>query len=220
MSFLPGMFPSGVVVGDAGSGSPTSVSEQDTATSTAETITAPASINSGDLLVMLDFAEGSTLTPTTVLASGFTSLKNNSFNEKKAILSYKIADGTEDGATLTGMNGASSNQKALYQFRPDNPISTVTPSAGDSEATNGNPTSQSIPASGGSVPLIALAAYSADRAINPRSFSPAKDGELNASTLSYLAYKIYNSSPADITADMDDEGGNANILQSIYLELS
>lgn len=199
-------------------GPPTSVSVQDTATSTAETITAPASIDSGDLLVLLDFAEGSGSTPTTVLASGFSSLSNTAFNKKKAILSYKIADGTEDGATLTGMNGATSNQKALFQFRPDNPISTVTPSAGDAEGTNGSPASQSIPASGGSVPLVALAAYSTDGAVDPRTFSPAKDGELNATTLSYLAYKIYNSSPADITVNMDDEGGT-NILQSIYLEL-
>lgn len=34
----------------------------------------------------------------------------------------------------------------------------------------------------------------------------------------YLAYKIYNSSPSDVTVDMEDEG--AQLLQSCYLEIT
>jgi hypothetical protein len=46
--------------------------------------------------------------------------------------------------------------------------------------------------------------------------SPAKDGEATSGSDCYLAWKIYDASPADVTADMDDEG-TVNALASGYL---
>ena len=199
----------------------TSVSFTDSATSTAATITAPASINSGDLLILHDVAHGGASTPTSVIPSGFTSIVDTDITKLKSILSYKIADGTEDGASLTGMNGSDFNAKGLYQFRGDIPITSVNLSTVNSEATAGNPSSQNVSASGGTSPLIVIGAYGTSNAagVDPRTFSPAKDGEISGSVEQYLAYKIYNSSPADVSIDMDDEGA-ANILYSLYIEAS
>ena len=49
--------------------------------------------------------------------------------------------------------------------------------------------------------------------------SPAKDGEVANGTTPYLAYKVYNSSPANVSVDMDDEG-DGNTLQSCYIEVA
>ncbi|HWE21758.1 MAG TPA: hypothetical protein VG758_32045 [Hyphomicrobiaceae bacterium] len=51
--------------------------------------------------------------------------------------------------------------------------------------------------------------------------TPAKDGEINVvlgALNAYLAYKIYNSSPVNVTVDMDDEGTNE--LYSCYVSCS
>lgn len=199
----------------------TSLVQQGSATSTAETITAPASIDAGDLLILHDAALGGAGAPGSVIPSGFTSIVDSNLSKFKSILSYKIADGTEDSASLTGMNGSTFNAKALYQFRGDVPITSVALSTVNSEATADNPASQNVSASGGTSPLIVIGAYgtSSSAGVDPRTFSPAKDGEISGSVEQYLAYKIYNSSPADVSIDMDDEG-STNILYSLYIEAS
>jgi len=71
--------------------------------------------------------------------------------------------------------------------------------------------------------LIVLGCYvAAINAVNPRTFNPAKDGEIQATAVDgpedlWLAYKIYNSSPADVSIDMDDEG-LFNALVSCYIQ--
>lgn len=134
------------------------------------------------------------------------------------MVSYKIADGTEDSASITGMDGGATDNKILLQFRGDAAISSVTPNViGTPAVTDGNPGSQTITASGGTPPLILCAFYTSDGAVDPRTFSAAADGEVSASLSAYAKYKIYDSSPADHSADMDDEGAN-NSLASFYLE--
>jgi len=92
-----------------------------------------------------------------------------------------------------------------------------------SEFTSGNPAAQTVNASGGAPPLIVLGCYvAAINAVNPRTFNPAKDGEIQATAVDgpedlWLAYKIYNSSPADVAIDMDDEG-LFNALVSCYIQ--
>ena len=215
-SFLPGWFP---VVG-----SParlTSISQQDSATATGTDVTGPAGIESGDLIVILDMAFGFS-TPTSVLASGFTEIVDFTDGNGKVILSYKIADGSEASATLAGMNGFSNqDEKALYTFRGDVPITSVNVQSANSQITNGNPTSQTVTSGSGTPPLIVLGGYTSidSSPVSPRTMSPAKDGEINSSSNHYLAYKIYNSSPANVSVDMNDEG-DGNALCSCYIECS
>lgn len=204
--------------GASGGAAPTSVAFQASAISTAATITAPATINAGDILVLADNAIG-TVTPSTVVPTGFTSVVNTNDGIMRQIVSYKIADGTEDGGTITGMNGNQFNAKALLQFRPDTAASSLALSTPNAQVTDANPTAQNVAASGGAVPLIVFAAYCSGGAVSPRTFSPAKDGEVTPDTFLYLAYKIYNSAPANVSVDMDDEG-NSNMLQSFYASIA
>jgi len=198
-----------------------SLSQAASATSTAATITGPAGILAGDLLVLWDTAESVGSVPTTVVPTGFAVISNlDNGSSNRTLLSAKIADGSEASAALTGMNGDSANRKSLYVFRGNTPITTYVANDVGEETTTGDPTAQTCNASGGTVPLVVIGAYRALAAIDPRTFtvggSPAKDGEINPATTSYLAYKIYNTAPADVVIDMDDEGAR-QFLVSCYL---
>ena len=154
--------------------------------------------NNGDLMVGL-FID----TPT-----GFTSVVGPGPR-----IAYKISDGTETSLSDPGI---------LIVFRGNTSISTVADFDGDFENTAGNPSSQTITSGSGIAPLLVLGAFLSDGTVNPRTFSPAKDGEVNGTTGvgdSWLAYKIYNSSPSDVTIDMDDEGSDQWLI-SIYLQLA
>lgn len=182
------------------------------ATSVASTITAPTGIQAGDIIVLFDSAQNLSTIPATVVPTGFTSIINApSSLSHREIISFKLADGTEGGTTITGMNGATSNRKVIFVFRGDIAITTVTPANAGNVTTSGNPASTLVTSSAGIAPLVVLAGWAipnADGSVDNRSFNPAKDAELNPSpsTSAYFAYKIYNSAPADITVDMDDEG--------------
>ncbi len=211
------------VVSATVAGPATSLSQVASATSALETITVPAGVIAGDLLVLLDRAEDdATTVPTTVVPTGFTSIINTAHAQyTRSIMSYKIAVGTEASSSITGMNGTAYESKAMYVFRGNNPITSVTAASAAGQFTESNPTAQVVTASAGAVPLVVLAGYSvfAANAVDPRTFSTTKDGEISNGTDLYLAYKIYNSSPADTTVDMDDEGFE-NCLQSCYLQVS
>lgn len=194
-----------------------------TATSTATTITAPAGIIAGDLLVLLDKGLNALATaPVTVIATGFTSISNITASLGasgiRQILSYKLADGSEGGASLTGLSGNLRN-KALYTFRQTPAAIVANVGSVNGEITAGNPVAQTVTSGSGALPLVVIGGYASGSAIDPRTFSPAKDGELERGTGMYLAYKIYNAEPADVTIDMDDEGAD-NELQSCYISLS
>lgn len=215
MNFLPGWCAGATSVGGF------TLSEQASATSTAQTITVPSGVQSGDLLVLLDRAANTMSAPSTIIPSGFTSIVNTLLAIARQIASYKIADGTEGGTNLTGMSGNFLLDKALYVFRGSAAITSVSVSTPNAEGTSVDPASQAVSASGGTAPLIVFGCYSAGLSvvIDPRTFSPAKDGEITPDSNLYLAYKIYNAGPADVTIDMENEG-SPNILQSFYIECS
>jgi hypothetical protein len=198
------------------------ISQVASATSAATTVTGPASIIAGDLLVLLDMAFNATL-PASTVPSGFTIIwDQNDTVSQRTIMSYKIATGAEASASLTGMAGSALVNKQLYVFRGDSAIAAVSVLDVDSQFTSGNPTAQTITSGSGVAPLVVLAGYSADTAINPRTFTvggvAAKDGELAHGVLAYLAYKIYNAAPANVVIDMDDEGGSNN-LGGCYIQV-
>lgn len=202
-----------------GAGGVTSLTQPagETATSAAATITGPAGIQAGDLLVLLDRAVAGSL-PTKVIPTDFVEIDDaNNGSSARQVVSYKIADGSEASASLTGMDG-SVDRKALYVFRGDKAITAVNVSTPNSEQTSGNPASQSVLASAGAAPLIVFGCYGVSSgSVDPRTFTPTKDGEINEGTNFYLAYRIDNSAGQDTTVDMDDEG-DVNILQSFYIE--
>jgi hypothetical protein len=200
----------------------TSLTVPASATSTATTITAPADIQAGDVLLLLDKAsdiDGGS--PTAVVPTGFTNISTlNDTSVQTQICSYKIADGSEASSTITGMVGGNNVRKAMIVIRPDAPATAVNVGSLGAEISNANPAAKSVTASAGSPALIVIGAYgNAFAAISPRTFSTTADAEITPATNLYLAYKIYNSSPADTSIDMDDEG-TSNALQGFYLEVT
>jgi hypothetical protein len=211
----------------------TSVAFQNSTTAqNSATVTGHSSIIAGDLLVYLDrhYAAGF---PASVTPSGFTNVLDFTVNtDTKMMLSYKIATGAEASAAITGMNSPNGN-KILAVFRPNNPITLASSQDPGSEGTAADPTPQTITSASGVVPVVVLGAYGSYSAgaggavVNPRTFtvggSAAKDGEINSTVAAdedlWLAYKIYNSSPADVVVDMDDEGVY-NQLGSCYIQVS
>jgi hypothetical protein len=202
---------------------PHTVAFQASATSNAATITGPASIVAGDIIVLLDRAGNTGSVPGLVTPTGFTSINNvtdGSFYRQN--LSYKVATGTEAGASITGMSygGAGYTWKAMAVFRASGEVESVSVVDAAGESSGGNPTAQSVSAGSGITPLVVIGAYSTHYAtVDPRTFSTTKDGEISPDVSLYLAYKIYNSSPADSSIDMDDEGTN-NALQSCYIQVN
>lgn len=188
------------------------------ATSTGSTITWPAALLAGDVAVLMDRALNNSGVPTAVIPSGFTSVVDDTINEARQIVSRKICTGSESGA-LTGMNGSNKNEKILIIFRSSSPPSSSVVNSLNNEHTSGNPASQLCTSGSGTPPLIVVAAYGSQGSISSRGFSPAKDNEITSSPNVYLAYKIYDSAPSNVTIDMNDDGVN-NILQSFYLTFS
>lgn len=188
------------------------------------TITAPDGISAGDLLVLLDGAwDNGGAPPASVVPSGFTSIDTattGTTSASRVTMSYKVAAGTEGGTSLTGLPPADGGAaKALYVFRRSPAATSVSLSSPTSQATDGDPAAQTIAASGGGLPLVALAGYSSSSIDLARTFSPTQDAEIGADGNVVdvrLAYKIYNSAPEDITIDMSDDGTD-NILQGVYI---
>lgn len=223
MNFLPGW--SQIM---ASAGGATSLAFQASASSeNSATVTGPASIQSGDLLCLSDRGFEFLGFPTTAAPSGFTSIENVTVDpDTRHIISYKIADGSEASSSLTGMTFLGGG-KVLFVLRPDNPITNVNIQDSDSQGTAGNPASQTVTSSGGAVPLVVLGAYGSFNNAIAETFTPTEDGSVEANgdggdagdEANLFAYKIYNSSPANVTIDMPDEGAS-NTLLSCYLECS
>lgn len=202
----------------------TSLSKATHATSENEdgTFACPADIIAGDLLVALSqgrwYSTGLTYGP----YSGFILLKRTAPGSSNAFeTSYKIADGSEASSTLTGgLQCSTWVNTVLYVFRGDVPINAVTPSIWNGQLTNSNPSAQTVSADGQATPLVVLAGWGENATggqITTDSFTPTRDGEVGVHSWRFqTAYKIYNSSPANVTVDMNDEGDQNN-MQSGYL---
>jgi hypothetical protein len=186
-------------------------------------ITSSAPIQAGDLLVVLGessiVAGGAAAFP-----PGFSpGVQAFNTTTAKSGIFFKIATGTE-GTSVTGFSAGGSSPIAfnlLYVFRGNVPIAAAMAGSPAFEATANNPAAQLVAAAGGTPPLIVLGGYLANAALDPRGMTPAKDGEINVvlgALNAYLAYKIYNSSPVNVTVDMDDEGTNE--LYSCYVSCS
>ena len=187
------------------------------ATSTGSAITVPATVQAGDLMIYFDFAT-QLGTPTTVTPSGFTLIGSSlAGTVSRSNLSYKIANGTEASTNITGMNGATTNNKIMLVFRGSSPIASATPASVAAQYTTGDPTAQVVTSSGGTPPLVVVGQWALESgAIDPRTFSPTEDGEVGNGTVHYAKYLIQNTAPVDVTVDTDDNGNNH--LRSCYLQ--
>jgi len=197
----------------------TSVSFFNSSTSTSATITLPSSIQYGDLIVIFDRASVFG-TVTKVVPTGFTEVGDYNGSSFRFVVSAKIADGSEGGTSVTGMNETTDRKIALV-FRGNAPISSFNDNTSwQAERTDGNPAAQTVAVNGQAAPLIALAGYCNS---STRTFSPTSDGEVSLVSGGenlYAQYLSYNTAPgADATVNGND-GGTGNFLGSLYLLLA
>lgn len=192
--------------------------------SNASSVTLPATVENGDLGILIDFAAGSPV-PTEVTPTGWTNIKSvlgGYASAHRGMISYKILTAAEASTSVTGMNGNLENGKSLLVFASPG-LTAVTPSSTvNLTMITGNPGSQTVLAgTSGTAPLVVIgicAEYTSLRAFS--TASPAFDAEVTNNVDTYyirVGYKIYNTSPADHTVDMNDHGNN-NFLGSFYLE--
>lgn len=193
----------------------------------ASSITAPSSIQKGDLLVTYNHSYNASSTiPTAATPSGFTQIHNSSLStaskSARAISAYKVADGTEGGTTLTGMGGAVPVLYILvFRTNSASPAATLlyTGNGGGANMTNANPTDYTLTLSARTKPLVAIGVYYNETAAQI-SFSPTPDNQIPATDSNYrVAWKIYNSSPANVTVSAGD-GGNVNFQAAFALEVA
>lgn len=213
-----------------GGGGPTTltfITSETVGDATFGTIDIPVTAQSGDLAVLFDAAwNGAGGVPTAVTPSTWTlctpsTSNDTASNDTRVVASYKILGPSDPGATITCMNSANES-RIMMIFRPDAPITTVTPGSWNSQNTANDPASQSVLASGQATPLVVLGFTYEQAGITAfGTASPAFDAVILETDLddSAAGYKIYNSSPANHTIDQIDEG-NANILVSGYLRVS
>lgn len=185
-------------------------------------IVMPTGVARDDVAVLCDWAADLTL-PTSIIPAGWTALvqaTDSSFRRLNALM--RQLDGSESGVTLTGMTGLFAI-KTILVFRPNGAVSNLYPSTWLSEITGGNPSAQTIAASGQPKPAIALAVAAQQGfggSFYPAAFSVgsfdatvqsvATGGQVDgASTL--VGYTLMNASPADLTVDKADQGQNGLI---------
>lgn len=193
-----------------------SVSETE---STSDTIAWPA-VQNGDIAVLFDWAASAVSTPTAVTPTGFTNMCNAAISTERAMSSFKRCDGTETG-NITGMNGNVLDRKLLVILRPDIPIATANGGGGQNGAlVSTDPPDIVVPASAAVAPVIVFGMYRSSGAVDPRTFTPAKDDEASADAgAKWIAWKLFLTDPEDVTIGMADEG-NDNIVQGFYIELA
>lgn len=188
------------------------------------TITIPTDIKKGDLIVFYQYAGGTFGTPSYVDPGDNFVTVGGAVGPtwSAASLHVKIADGTESGATITGMNGSWNDDKIVAVFRGNRPFVKVRWATGSfiPEMTDGNPAAQVISSAAALGPIIALALMSSRSSISPRTATPAMQGEIDTgSNNANLLYHCMVGDYHDITVDMDDEGSNQSLMSG-FLELS
>lgn len=181
-----------------------------TAGSTVTTIVIPSGAVVGDLGVLVEY--GRIGPPPSAIPSGWTAIYNTALGNMRVALSWKKLTSGDPGATITGLNGVTGSGKVMFVFDVSS-FSTVT-GAATANATEDNPTLETVPGAGKAVPHIII------------GMSASTSAGFNASTGTFDAtvtggrvvagYKIVDGVPANFDVDMDD-GGVGNAVLGAYI---
>lgn len=93
------------------------------------TITIPATAQVGDIAIFFQYAFNLSGTPGAVTITGTTDVANQvagATSGIRAMLSYKILNAGDIGASRTGMNGSQFDVKTIRIIRPSKPITSIT----------------------------------------------------------------------------------------------
>lgn len=196
---------------------PATVAKVLDATSTdSGTITYPGGIEAGDMIFLWHGAQDDFATPSDVTPSGFTNLTNQSGTVTRFRIDRKFAVGTESG-NLNVITADVWSEARMVIFRRS-PAGTQGNTAGSTQAqlTTGNPSAQTQDGSAQTPTIVVMGFYMASSSVDPRTFSPAADGEFGSGQ-AYIKWKIYNEGDTIVShsIDMNDEG-TVNFLASLY----
>lgn len=206
------------------------------ATIDAASIVIPATAKTGDFCVFYDAPAKGTAVPTpgvpiaSVTPTGVTgwtalSLYNSVPRNDIAIFAWgKILQSGDAGASVTGTNTATNagfRRKTILVFRRSTGFFTSFSDAlsVNNEGTSGDPVAQTVTSSSGPSPLIVLSTARGTQAVVSYTFTPTQDGSISNGTTVVSRYKIYNSSPSNVTIDCGDVG-DSTMLQSFYVRMS
>jgi hypothetical protein len=193
----------------------------------------PTGAQAGDIVFVIDrlTAQGNAAS----LRTPFISNSGNPFTEHQTTsagsvttymgcrISSRVLTAGALGTISNLINNATSgNHRTIaVLFRPSTAITSVTYTSTGGQSTVNNPSVQTVSVSSQPQAAMAMAVYTAQTAIDPRTSSITME-ELNASgvTAFYVKYKLYTAGEArtDFTVDMDDEG--TNLLQSFYVKFN
>lgn len=184
------------------------------ATSSAATITIPAAAQAGDLAVLYDLARNVIASyPTLVTPSGWTTLLDLQGNgNTSSILSYKILEAGDPGATITGMDGNSADAKSLVVFRATPSLAGVTVLESAEQYTAGNPDAQAKTAQSAYPYLVYGVCGGVSALPTWVSWDPA------TASIGYQRYgwKFFNDNAASCSVDCGDSG-TGTFLKSCIL---
>jgi len=203
-----------------------------------KTITYPSAASgaqAGDLLIVYyNSATDAVATPPSLSFAGSGLTQLASYNEYATAaadagniyIGYKILTSADLGSTFTPTTAGPYYVWSCSVFRLNN--KSLTSVTSGSVTTNGNagtiatPSAQTITSSSGTAPLIALGFYSIEGGGNASAstMSPTQTGSVIQFTSHVLRYKIYNSSPQNVTCTYSSTGGTARGMASMYLSLS
>jgi hypothetical protein len=196
------------------------------------TIAMPTGAQAGDIVFVIDRLTGlgniaSFRTPLTSVSNSFTAHQTNNAGSASTFMGCRISSRVlvsgELGTITNLINNVTTaaHRTIAVLFRPSTAITSVTYTSTGGQSTVNNPSVQTVSVSSQPQAAMAMAVYTAQTAIDPRTSSITME-ELNASgvTAFYVKYKLYTAGEArtDFTVDMDDEG--TNLLQSFYVKFN
>jgi hypothetical protein len=194
------------------------------AQSTASTITIPAGVVAGDLLVLFDTSTTTTLT----VPSGWTQISTITTTGIRTTVSYRIATtGALGGNTVTGMAGTT--RKVMLSFRntQTGSVTVGTISSPQAQATTAAPGNQII--SGGTRPCIYFACHAFTASTPTRTWTGTPTGvtfaQLSSISTSgiearHLVYNAGVNENALVNATISQTDGGTNAMISFRMNVS
>lgn len=184
--------------------------------SASSTISCPASILAGDLIVLLDnsLVTPAGSIPAAVTPAGWTQAVTQGdtlagIASLRTSIVWKTAAGTEGGTVITGMAPNTASDKVMLVFRPTGGT-TWTPSGA---AANNSATTPSIGTiTAGAAPGIMIAYGQNYSNATQSTMSPA--GTYVTQSTARGMYIVYNSSPANNTPAVG--GGAGGAISGVY----
>jgi len=196
-------------------------------------ITMPSGIQTGDIIIVGQQWRGLDGDTADYSGSGFTSISNlyvagSSIVDDdyyKSHASYKIADGSEASASVSGFadqDAYTATTAGIYVYRPNAEVSAVTQVNKYTYQGSGNPAQNVLYGSSSSAATIALAVTGSNNYPSITFSGATADAVVDinnyGSDLRMRAYAANKGAGVDITTDMNDVG--ANLFTSVLLEIT